>query len=316
MKSIVVVGSINMDIVATTDQYPVHGDTVLGHSMQMFSGGKGANQATACAKLGKQVQLIGAVGRDAFGQEVIRTLTENNVDISLLTYTESQATGCALVTIDKTAENTMLVIKGANDELREEDIIGKFKDVEAGSVLLIQMEIPSKTILQAVKLAKEKEMFVILDPAPAAGVTIEALQYADVITPNAQETYELTGIKIDSIESAYKAGVYFDHQLGVSNSIIKLGSKGALVYQKGKTFFVDPIPVQAVDTVGAGDSFAGALACAVAEGEALESAAQFAAVVAAMKVTKPGAQKGLPTLEEVTAFCQERGLNGYRTQLQ
>ncbi|MCM3790705.1 ribokinase [Domibacillus indicus] len=316
MKSIVVVGSINMDIVATTDQYPVHGDTVFGHSMQMFSGGKGANQATACAKLGKQVQLIGAVGRDAFGQEVIRTLTENNVDISLLTYTESQATGCALVTIDKTAENTMLVIKGANDELREEDIIEKFKDVEAGSVLLIQMEIPSKTILQAVKLAKEKEMFVILDPAPAAGVTIEALQYADVITPNAQETYELTGIKIDSIESAYKAGVYFDHQLGVSNSIIKLGSKGALVYQKGKTFFVDPIPVQAVDTVGAGDSFAGALACAVAEGEALESAAQFAAVVAAMKVTKPGAQKGLPTLEEVTAFCQERGLNGYRTQLQ
>ncbi len=316
MKPIVVVGSINMDIVANVDEYPAHGNTIFGRSLQMFSGGKGANQATACAKLGKQVQLIGAVGRDAFGQEILRTLAENNVDISLLTYKESQATGCALITIDKTAENTMTVIKGANDELTKEDITEHFKKAKEESVLLIQMEIPFDTILHSMKLAKEKQMFIILDPAPAEGVDKEALQYADLITPNIQETFEITGIKVDSEESAYKAGVYFEQQLGVPNSVIKMGSKGALVYQKGTAVFVPPVSVTAVDTVGAGDSFAGALACAISDGESIESAARFAAIVAAMKVTKPGAQKGLPTFEEVTAFCQERGLDLYQKQLQ
>jgi ribokinase len=311
MTEIVVVGSINMDIVAVTSQYPAHGETLFGENMKILSGGKGANQATTCAKLGKRVKLIGAIGQDAFGHEIERSLLKNNVNTSSLKHVADHSTGCALITVDATAENTMLVIKGANDHLTKEDIDHCFSTVTDSAVLLVQMEIPEVAVLQSMKRAKEKNMFIILDPAPAEGVTKEALIYADLITPNLQETKVLTGIDVNSKESAYEAGTYFEKHFGVKKSIIKMGDKGALVYQNGETFFIEPIAVKAIDTVGAGDSFAGALACAIADGETIESAAKFASIVAAMKVTKMGAQDGVPTLLEVNLFCEKNEINYY-----
>ncbi|MEK4380616.1 ribokinase [Aeribacillus sp. FSL K6-2848] len=308
MSSITVVGSINMDIVAMTDKYPSHGETVFGNSMVLFSGGKGANQATACAKLGKKVYLIGAIGEDAFGAELTKRLVQNCVDTTLIKIVPNVPTGSALITVDSSAENTMLVIKGANDSLTAEDILERINTIEDSKVLLIQMEIPVEAVIQAMKAAKRKGMFVILDPAPAEGIVLEALQYADIITPNLQETYTLTGIKADSEESAIKAVEHFHLHFGMKKSIIKMGGSGLLLYDEGKTLFIPPLKVKAIDTVGAGDSFAGALACAIADGKTLEEAAKFAVIVSGIKVTRKGAQDGIPTLEEVKQYCKENGI--------
>lgn len=311
MAEITVVGSINMDIVALTNQYPKHGETLFGHSVKNLCGGKGANQAVACARLGKSVNMIGSIGNDSYGKEIEKNFKQHQIETSFLKLVENESTGCAIITVDATAENTMLVVKGANDSLNEHDIQEAFSKIDTSKVLLVQMEIPEAVVIRAMMEAKSKGMFVILDPAPAEGVTKQALLYADVITPNLQETKHLTGIEVTSIETAIEAGKYFDQSFGIKKSVIKMADKGALLYENGKTTFIEAIPVKAVDTVGAGDSYAGALACALADGESLESAARFAAIVAALKVSKLGAQSGLPTIEQLNKYCVEHNLTYY-----
>ncbi|WP_102026665.1 ribokinase [Salirhabdus sp. Marseille-P4669] len=308
--SITVVGSINMDVVALTDNYPERGQTIFGKKVEYLSGGKGANQATAVAKLGREVRLIGSVGKDIYGDQLIASLQDVKVDTRFVKQSTDFATGTAIITIDQTAENTMLVLKGANDDLTPADVEKAFEHMSDSKVLLVQMEVPQDTVIRAMQLAKQKGMYVILDPAPAEGITVKALDYADVITPNRQETYHLLGIDVQDVESALEAAKGFE-KMGVRNSIIKMGSKGSVVYQEGKWEYVASIPVEAVDTVGAGDSFAGALACGITDGFDLVQAAKFATAVGALKVTKLGAQAGIPTLEEVNRFCEERKLAQY-----
>jgi ribokinase len=307
--SITVVGSINLDVVALTDRYPERGQTIFGKKINYFSGGKGANQATAVAKLGKPVRLIGSVGNDIYGENLITSLKENKVDTTFIKKSNSLATGTSIITIDQTAENTMLVLKGANDDLLIHDIESAFSEIKDSKVLLVQMEVPQESVIRAMQLAKEKGMFVILDPAPAEGITIRALDYANLITPNRQETEHLTGIDVTDIDSALQAAKAFE-KMGVINSVIKMADKGSVVYQSGQWEYIESIKVEAVDTVGAGDSFAGALACGVIDGHDLVSAVKFATIVGALKVTKLGAQS-VPTLDEVKAFCEENGLNHY-----
>lgn len=307
---ITVVGSINIDIVALTDHYPNRGETIFGKKMEILPGGKGANQATACAKLGKNVVMIGCVGTDVFGDRLIETLTRNGVDIRHVKRTTRHATGTALITIDATAENTMLVLKGANETLAAKDVDVCAEEISSSKVLLVQMEVPEEAVIQAMVRAREHGIPVILDPAPAEGITIRALDYADLIIPNRQETRHLTGIDVIDAESALAAARYFE-SMGVKKSIIKMAEKGAMVYSEGQWEHVAAIPVKPVDTVGAGDSFAGALACAIADGQDLFAAARFASIVGALKVTRLGAQEGIPTLAEVNQFCQERNLTHY-----
>ncbi|MBS4224285.1 ribokinase [Bacillus sp. FJAT-49682] len=313
MAEITVVGSINMDIVALTNKYPEHGETLFGDSVKLLCGGKGANQAITCARLGKSVNMIGSIGMDTYGKVIEKNFQENQIDTKYLKRVENESTGCAIITVDAAAENTMLVIKGANDSLNVRDIQAAFSRIEESKILLIQMEIPEAAVLSAMTEAKNKGMFIILDPAPAEGVTKQALLYADLITPNLQETKQLTGIDVTSIETAIEAGEYFNQHLGVKNSVIKMAEKGALLYENGKLTFVEAIPVKAVDTVGAGDSYAGALACAIADGENLESAVKFAAIVAAIKVSNLGAQT-VPTIEQINKYCEENNLSYYRLQ--
>ncbi|WP_027955224.1 ribokinase [Halobacillus kuroshimensis] len=305
--TITVVGSINIDIVALTDDYPLRGETIFGKKINYFSGGKGANQATAVAKLGEEVQLIGAVGKDYYGDQLIQTLRDSKVDTTHIKQSEDLATGTAIITIDRTAENTMLVLRSANDDLLTEDVENAFNNSRQSDVLLVQMEVPQDTVIRAMQLAKEKGMYVILDPAPAEGITVKALEYADIITPNKQETKHMLGIDVIDIDSAIKAAKAFE-SMGVKNSIIKMADKGSIVYRSGEWTHINSIQVQALDTVGAGDAFAGALACRLSNGDDLVTAAEFATIVGALKVTKLGAQAGIPTLEEVQVFCKERGL--------
>ncbi|SES74832.1 ribokinase [Salinibacillus kushneri] len=309
--SVTVVGSINIDTVAVTDVYPERGQTIFGKKIEYFPGGKGANQATAVARLGKPVNMIGAVGQDLYGDKLIHSLQDSKVDTHFIKRSETFATGTAIITIDQTAENTMLVLKGANDDLRINDIESAFNQIDASDVLLVQMEVPQETVIRSMEMAKEKGMYVVLDPAPAEGITVKALDYADIITPNQQETYHMLGVDVTDIDSALEAAEIFEG-MGVSNSIIKMGAHGSVVYQKGNWEYIEPISVKAVDSVGAGDAFAGALACAISDGYDTFSAARFATVVGALKVTKLGAQVGIPTIDEVNAFCRERGLTKHQ----
>ncbi|MFC0272827.1 ribokinase [Metabacillus herbersteinensis] len=313
MGDITVVGSINIDIVVQTDLYPQRGETIFGKQMNLLSGGKGANQATSCARLGKSVYMIGSVGEDTYGDILLDALKENKVNTTFIKRVQNSATGCAIITIDSTAENTMLVVKGANDELTKSDIKQAFSQIEDSKVLLVQMEIPEEVVLESMIEARSKGMFIILDPAPAEGITVRALEYADLIVPNRQETKQLTGIDVTDVDSAYKAAKYFE-LIGVENSIIKMAEKGSLVYTNGNSEFIEPINVRAIDTVGAGDSYAGAIACALADGQDLVSAAKFATIVGALKVTKLGAQAGIPTIDEINQFCEERNLTYYKLE--
>lgn len=310
MGEITVVGSINVDIVAFTNHYPNRGETIFGKKMVALPGGKGANQAVASARLGKKVNMIGAIGIDLYGETMIKSMKENKLNTSYIKRVRESSTGCAIITIDHTAENTMLVVKGANDDLTANDIQDAFAKINNSKVLLVQMEIPEEAVIESMIQARNKGMFVVLDPAPADGITERALQYADLIVPNKQETKQLTGIEVSDLDSAHQAAEYFN-RMGVKNSIIKMGDKGALVYESGKTEYIEAIRVTAVDTVGAGDSFAGALASALADGTDLVTAARFANIVASLKVTKQGAQAGVPTIEKVNEFCVERGISHY-----
>ncbi|MFI8496253.1 ribokinase [Peribacillus butanolivorans] len=310
MGEITVVGSINVDIVAFTNHYPNRGETIFGKKMVTLPGGKGANQAVASARLGKKVHMIGSIGTDLYGEIMIKSMKENGLNTTNVKRVQKNSTGCAIITIDHTAENTMLVVKGANDDLTVKDIQDAFSKINHSKVLLVQMEIPEEAVIESMIQARNKGMFVVLDPAPADGITERALQYADLIVPNKQETKQLTGIDVSDLDSAQQAAEYFN-RMGVENSIIKMGDKGSLVYENGKTEYIEAIQVTAVDTVGAGDSFAGALGSALADGADLVAAVRFANIVAALKVTKQGAQAGIPTIEKVNEFCIERGISHY-----
>lgn len=310
MGEITVVGSINVDIVAFTNRYPNRGETIFGKKMVTLPGGKGANQAVTSARLGKKVHMIGSIGTDLYGETMIKSMNENGLNTTYVKQVQENSTGCAIITIDHTAENTMLVIKGANDDLTAKDIKDAFSKINHSKVLLVQMEIPEEAVIESMIQARNKGMFVVLDPAPADGITERALQYADVIVPNKQETKQLTGIDVSDLNSAHQAAEYFN-RMGVKNSVIKMGDKGSLVYENGKTEYIQAIRVTAVDTVGAGDSFAGALGSALADGADLVAAVKFANIVAALKVTKQGAQAGIPTIEKVNKFCIERGISHY-----
>jgi ribokinase len=306
---ICVIGSLNTDMVIRTQKYPKRGETIIGEKLDILPGGKGGNAATAIAKLGKEVMLIGCVGNDSFGDKLVAELEKNGVNISGIHRSDKSRTGTAMITIDAGAENTMLVVRGANDDLTPEDVDQSFPVTKDCSVLLTQMEVAESAIIHAMRKAKDHGMLVILDPAPAQGITMRAFQYADIIIPNEQETKYMTGIDVNSPEDAIQAATYFQ-SLGISRSIIKMGRRGCLVYTPERSEYIEAIPVKAVDTV-VGDTFSGALAFSLADGKDLFHAARFASVVSALKVTRFGAQVGIPTLDEVNTFISKFDLVDY-----
>ncbi|MGL5329194.1 MAG: ribokinase [Peptostreptococcaceae bacterium] len=300
MKSICVIGSLNMDLVVKVDNMPKGGQTVIGGSFKEVPGGKGANQAVAMARLGGKVNMIGKVGKDGFGETLLTALKNDNVNTEYINK-ENIATGVAMITVDKNAENSIVVAPGANFEVDTNYIDTNIKGIENSDIIVLQLETPLDTINYALKKSKELGKYTILNPAPAVKLDDEIISNVDLLTPNETELEILSGVEINNEEDILKASkVMIDK--GVKELIVTLGSKGSLYINKEKSMFKKAYKVEAIDTTAAGDSYTGALAVSFANGSNVEEAMDFASKVGALSVQKEGAQSSLPTLEDVQNF--------------
>lgn len=306
MKKVMVVGSLNMDLVASVERLPDKGETLFGSHFATFPGGKGANQAAAAGRLGASVFLTGCVGGDSFGSQLLDSMRESLVQTKYI-QTGSATTGTALITVDSQGSNTIVVIGGANEECSTAQVDRALADVGEPGVLLVQNEVPAATVEHAIRTAKEKHWTVLYNPAPVRSFPLELLKSVDVIMPNETEAALLTGLPTGTVEEAAAAADKLLER-GASHVIITLGDKGALYKNKNETEHIKPYKVKAVDTTAAGDAYAGGLAAAMAEGKTLKESMQFAAAVAALSVTKAGAQPSLPRREEVETFIKEKGM--------
>lgn len=302
MSKIIVIGSLNMDLAVNTPKLPKLGETLLGSGFKVSPGGKGANQAVAAAKLGGDVKMVGCVGGDLFGRDLLQNLSDNKVDASDVRVIEGCPTGTATIVV-KDGDNFIIVDPGANHKLTPE-IIDEIEDkIKDAGMLVLQMEIPMETIERAVSLAKKYGIRILLNPAPARKLSDELLAKVDILTPNESECELITGVHIGSIEDARQAVSYLNGK-GIGQVIITLGGSG-VVYNNGKDIRHKGVPrVKVVDTTAAGDSFTGAVAVALSHGRDIESAVDFGNIVGTLTVMKSGAQASLPSLEDVEEFIK------------
>lgn len=294
---VAVLGSINVDIKARIEKYPAYGATMTAQSVETLPGGKGANQAIGVARLGGKLAFMGAVGQDGSGQQMIQNLKDFDIDPQYIKQSAETGTGSFIVWLDDQGENTMVGTLGANATLTAADIDKAMAEIDA-PVLLLQMETSPESIMAALRNAKKKGMFVILDPAPADNFFEEALPYANCVTPNIQETEKITGVKVVDQATALQAAKIIAAQ-GVENVVIKMGSQGNLVYHAGQVDFIAAHRVKAVDTLGAGDTFAAGLAVYYAQHKDLLAAIEYGNKAAAIKVSRTGGQKSMPTAQEM-----------------
>lgn len=298
---VLVVGSANVDLVVTSERFPNPGETVFGKNFAMFPGGKGANQAVGCAKLGARTYFLGKMGNDDFHNMLNKSLGENGVDIKDVLIENNGQTGVALISVDGSGENEIIVISGTNMKFSIEDLVSKKDYFAKVKVVLCQLEIPVETVTLAAKLAKENDAIFILNPAPASELNDELLSLVDFLTPNESELEILSGCKVDeecSVEKAAKAML----DKGVKNVLVTVGERGSILVNKDGTKKFEAPKMSAVDTTAAGDSFNGALAYSFSNGRTLDEAIQFANYAAALSVTKMGAQTSMPKLDEVEAL--------------
>ncbi len=300
IKRIVVIGSSNTDMVIRTKNLPRPGETVLGGTFFMNAGGKGANQAVACARLGGAVTFVCKTGNDVFGHQAYQLFDDEGIDPSYVFSDPKNPSGVALILVDDNAENSIAVASGSNSNLVTADIDNSLDAIENSEIVLMQLEIPIKTIEYAAQIAKNLGKMVILNPAPAPTepLPLSILKNIDLITPNETEAELISGIPVVDETSAIAAAKRMA-ELGVKKIIITMGSKGAMLYEDGEAELIPSIRVKAVDTTAAGDCFNGALTIAISEGRSLKEAVLFANRAAAISVTRPGAQVSMPYRHEV-----------------
>lgn len=297
-KRIAVVGSINTDMVVKSSHIPRPGETVLGGSFMMNSGGKGANQAVAAARLGGDVCFIARVGNDALGERAVKLFREEGIDTSAISIDETHASGVALIMVDEKGENCISVASGANAALSPIEIEASAPIIENSALLLAQLETPVATVGRAARIARKAGATVVLNPAPACPLPKSLLRDVDIIIPNETEASILSGIEVADIESARKAAEKIVAS-GVAVVIITMGAAGALIYKDFHPTHIPSLKVKAVDTTAAGDTFCGAFVVALSEGRSIEDAVRFATRCAAISVTRPGAQISQPRRNEV-----------------
>ncbi len=304
--TVIVFGSINKDLVATAPRLPLPGETLLGRDFFSAPGGKGANQAVAVARLGINTYMVGRVGAHSFGVELIQGLQVAGVKTENIFIDETISSGVAIITVDDAGENEIVVIPGANGKVNQDDVNRLSKILPGSEVLLLQFEVPMTAVLEAAKAAKKVGVKVILDPAPVQfDVPDELYPLIDIITPNEVEAAQLVGFAVDSQQSAKLAATVL-LQKGVKNAIVKLGAKGVVCANNDETFFVPAFPINAVDTVAAGDAFNGGLAAGLASGLSLQDCIVWGAAAGAIAATKPGAQPSLPDRFTFDLFLKER----------
>jgi ribokinase len=299
--ALVVVGSANMDMVVSTGRFPEPGETILGEAFSMFPGGKGANQAVSAAKLGGRVSFIGKMGNDLFRDRLFESMGQDGVCLDYVLSDPEVSTGIAVIMVDSNGMNEIVVVSGSNMRLSPEDVEKMHNVIADANVVLMQLEIPVETVLKTTEIAKENGAIVILNPAPARELPESLLKNIDVLTPNEIEAEYLSGISVDSCESAQEAGATLLRK-GVGAVIVTMGDKGCVLASDGISEVFPAPRVRAVDSTAAGDAFNGALALSLGMGKTIQEAIRFATAVAAFSVTRMGAQSSMPTLEDVHAF--------------
>jgi ribokinase len=287
-------------MVIKTEKLPAPGETILGGKFLMNPGGKGANQSVAASRLGGKVTFISKRGNDLFGNQAVGLLMREGVDIKYIVKDPDLPSGVALITVDSTGENSIVVAPGSNGNLLKEDIPSVIFDTGKFEILLLQLEIPIDTVEYSAVTASEHGIKVILNPAPARKLSDNLLKHTWLITPNETEAETITGVIITDIPSAERAAELIQER-GVKNVIITLGEAGAYIKSENYTGLIPGIKVKPVDTTAAGDVFNGALAVAISEGSDLKDAVIFANKAASISVTRMGAQASAPYRNEINS---------------
>lgn len=294
-----VVGSLNMDLMARVTRLPEPGETVLAREFQRSPGAKGANQAVAAARAGSAVEMVGRVGDDLYGRELLESLSSAGVVTRHVRTDAQQPTGLALIAVDEQGQNEIVVVPGANAALTPEDVDAAADAISASAIVLLQLEIPLPTVSRAVSLARQAGSTIVLNPSPARPLNPAFLECIDLLVLNAREVAQLSGVG-PPIEPAEAARLLVDG--GVEAVVVTLGAEGAVIVSSEGETDVPAFPVEPVDTTGAGDAFLGNLAHALESGGSLPEAARFASAAAAASVLRPGAQPSLPTLAQTQAI--------------
>lgn len=307
-RPIVVIGSVNMDLVIKSEFIPRPGETVIGESFYKACGGKGANQAVTVSKLGGTCYFIGKIGSDSFGTELKENLIKNRVNIDYLAEDSSESSGIAFITVDKNGENSIVVAPGANMKLDRGDVEKAIPVISQAETLLVQLEIPIEVVEFSLSLAKRYNLTTILNPAPVRQkIDKSIISLADIVTPNKRELEEIVETELKDDKDIIKAGEKL-LEYGVKWVIVTLGSRGVIGIGKDREISIPAVKVSPVDTTGAGDVFNGALTLKLSQGESLEKAMRFAVICAGISVTRKGAQSSIPTLEEVNDFIRKEGI--------
>jgi ribokinase len=301
---VVVFGSINMDLTTYVPRLPSPGETLFGHSFITVPGGKGSNQAVAAARLGAPTRLVGRVGDDGFGREVLPVVAAQGVDTGQVIADPDHGTGLAVISVDDRAENSIIVISGANMALGPDDVRRCVAALDGARVVLLQLEVPLEASLEVAGAARQRGVTVILDPAPAAALPDEVYRLIDAITPNEVEAAALVGFRPDSPEKGAQAAAVL-RQRGVPTAIVKLGALGVCYDSPQGSGYLPAFAVKAIDTVAAGDAFNGGLAVALAEGKGITEAVRWGAAAGALATTRAGAMPSMPVRAELEHLLKE-----------
>jgi len=306
MPDILVVGSLNADLVVRAPRFPQPGETISGEDLQVIPGGKGANQAVAAARQETNVSMLGRVGEDNFGAFLLENLKSNRVDSQLI-QRDDASTGTAIIVVDANGQNSIVLSAGANGKVTDADVnSASFSDF---SLLLLQLEIPTPTVLSAARRAHESGLRVILNPAPAFKLSNELISLADYLIPNETELSLLTGLPVNDMNSTEWAARAL-LEIGAKNVIVTMGSNGALIVTNSQVTHIETYTVNVVDTTAAGDAFIGGFAAAFLQDKSLEEVVRYGCACGALATTKFGAQPSLPRKEEVQRFMSLRATKG------
>ncbi|MGO9270559.1 MAG: ribokinase [Terriglobia bacterium] len=305
-KPIIVVGSVNLDLVGCMDRIPTEGETVTGSRFELFHGGKGANQAVAAARLGYPVSMVAKVGDDQFGVRLRQGLRLAEVDVKAVRVAKRTSSGVALISTDKHGQNSIVVIPGANGKLLPSDLEKAISLLRSAGIILTQLEIPWETVECLATLAQRLDIPLMLDPAPARPIPNDLMRKITFLTPNETETSAICGVRTEDLNPSTVpeiARTLLDR--GLRNVVIKMGCRGAYAATAGnRGAFVPAFKVTAVDSTAAGDAFNGGLAVGLMQGQDFLAASRFSSAVAALSVTRMGAQPSMPSAREVNRFLK------------
>jgi ribokinase len=304
---IVVVGSINMDLVVKSSKFPLPGETVIGSDLQTFPGGKGANQAVAASRLGAEVQMVGCVGNDVFGEDLIKNLKINNVKTDFVKKIKNKSSGIAMIIVSENGQNSIVLAPGANKMVNKELVKKAENVIKNSDALIVQFEIPLDVVFYTIDMAKTFEKKIFLNPAPAQKIPDAILKKIDYIIPNETETTIITGIQVKDLNTAKRAVENLINR-GSKSVILTLGENGSLVVSEKEMTYLPAYNIKVVDTTAAGDAYVAAFALGILRNLTAKRAAEYANIAGALASTKLGAQSSLPTRKDIEMFLKNRNI--------